>query len=513
MASSIIRKTNIQGDIWPGLPKRFQSFLFFQIHKPNEFKQRLKQFTADGHLTTAEQACEMKNKIDAAKKACEAGGVRSPLMPLPGVNIAFSSTGLHKMGKFVQASDQEAYKRDRELNKKLRKMQLRGGLFEKGMYDDLVGEGWDLPDEIRPEYKPLNVSGKNVRQIDGVLTVTSSVDSDLLQQVERVTSHFVENGIVSLPLIRNGHVRPDKEKGKEHFGFADGISQPQIIGLDDQCPPIKPPGEKEPKPSKPGMILCGHEGDTMGQPAWAKDGSFLAFRDLQQMVPEFDNWLDKNAPTAPLAQGHERPAEKLAAHLMGRWRNGTPVHESPDKDDDPELFASNNFDYEPREVHDKCPFAAHTRKMRPRADLSHDHAVILRRGIPYGPEVTSEEKATKETTKDRGLLFACYQSDIRNGFNFLTTRWASNHAFPNRKHKFVGEHGPGIDAIVGQRQEHHPERSIGLPDGKDPTEHRMKLESWVVQRGGDYFFAPSIEAITDYLTGPNDYDTVASAKL
>jgi deferrochelatase/peroxidase EfeB len=36
------------------------------------------------------------------------------------------------------------------------------------------------------------------------------------------------------------------------------------------------------------LILCGYEGDDMSQPKWAKDGSFLVFRDLQQLVPEFD---------------------------------------------------------------------------------------------------------------------------------------------------------------------------------------------------------------------------------
>jgi deferrochelatase/peroxidase EfeB len=36
------------------------------------------------------------------------------------------------------------------------------------------------------------------------------------------------------------------------------------------------------------MIICGHDGDTMDQPAWAKDGSFLVIRELQQKVPEFD---------------------------------------------------------------------------------------------------------------------------------------------------------------------------------------------------------------------------------
>lgn len=107
---------------------------------------------------------------------------------------------------------------------------------------------------------------------------------------------------------------------------------------------------------------------------------------------------------------------------MGRWKNGTPVDESPDHDGGHEVNMSNNFDYEPRDQHHKCPFAAHIRKMRPRADLSHDHAAIIRRGISYGEEVTEEEKAKQKSEKDRGLLFTCYQSDLRNGFNLLTTR-------------------------------------------------------------------------------------------
>lgn len=121
----------------------------------------------------------------------------------------------NQLGKFVQASDQEAVKRDRELNKTFRKMQLRGGLFEKGMYEDLVHEGWDIPEEIRPEFRPLDAGGKSVRQIDGVLTVTSSVDSDIVQQVKRVTNTFVKDGVVSLPLTRKGLVRPGNDKGKE----------------------------------------------------------------------------------------------------------------------------------------------------------------------------------------------------------------------------------------------------------------------------------------------------------
>jgi deferrochelatase/peroxidase EfeB len=36
------------------------------------------------------------------------------------------------------------------------------------------------------------------------------------------------------------------------------------------------------------LIICGHDGDPMGQPEWAKDGSFLVIRELQQKVPEYN---------------------------------------------------------------------------------------------------------------------------------------------------------------------------------------------------------------------------------
>jgi deferrochelatase/peroxidase EfeB len=109
---------------------------------------------------------------------------------------------------------------------------------------------------------------------------------------------------------------------------------------------------------------------------------------------------------------------------MLRSLAGTPVDESPHDDSNEDLHTSNNFDFRPVNKHDKCPFAAHIRKMRPRGDLEDDHAVIIRRGISYGGEVTPDEKRLEKSDPnlERGLLFVCYQSDIRNGFNFLTTR-------------------------------------------------------------------------------------------
>ncbi|KAE8357036.1 hypothetical protein BDV28DRAFT_144699 [Aspergillus coremiiformis] len=505
VCNPVIDIKNVQGDIWPGLPKRFETFLFFQIRKPEEFRTHLKSF-ADS-ITTAEKVIEMRKVICQEQDDADMKGRIRQLKPLPGRNIAFSSTGLEALGKFT--FDEEVVKKDRNLYKEFRKNQLRGGLYQKGMYDDLVNEGWDDPTEIRDEYKP--VGAKKKRSIDGVILVTSSLEDDLKAEVCLVKEHFGyapndgtvnEGATIDIVLTREGKTRP--MKGKEHFGFQDNLSQPQIQGLD--APTNKETDKKtnkEPKAVLPGLIFLGNEGDKMGQPEWARDGSFLVFRDLQQLVPEFDKFLEDNAHQVHATTLSPPTKEKLAAHLMGRWKNGTPVDLSPHSPSDEEIDKNNNFDYEPINVH-KCPFAAHTRKMRPRGDLNDDHAVIIRRGISYGDEVTPEEwKARKsDDTKERGLLFVCYQSDIRSGFNFLTTRWASNHHFPDRKAHLLGGHGPGIDAIVGQKLSHHPPRSICLPDGKVPTETHLSLDRWVIPRGGEYFFTPSIAALRGYLASP-----------
>lgn len=91
---------------------------------------------------------------------------------------------------------------------------------------------------------------------------------------------------------------------------------------------------------------------------------------------------------------------------------GAPVVTNPDHDNpaaaaDPDQV--NNFDYSTDPAQVACPFAAHLRKMNPRAGFPGSAAVrtrrIMRQGIPYGPEVTYDEEAGGKTKLDRGLLF------------------------------------------------------------------------------------------------------------
>ena len=119
-----------------------------------------------------------------------------------------------------------------------------------------------------------------------------------------------------------GQVRPGFESGKEHFGFADGISQPSVIGVD------KTPLPGNPQAIRPGVILFGHEGDAEARPEWAKDSSFLVFRQLDQMVPEFDRFISEHALNLPgLDFKHAR--DLLGARLVGRWKSGAYINPLP----------------------------------------------------------------------------------------------------------------------------------------------------------------------------------------
>lgn len=83
--------------------------------------------------------------------------------------------------------------------------------------------------------------------------------------------------------------------------------------------------------------------------------------------------------------------------------------------------------------------------MRPRGDVDvadnpdvENSNVILRRSITFGPEITKDEEKMQDQKKPkRGLYFMCYQADLRNGFNLLTTRMSSPILHPNKRCQLI----------------------------------------------------------------------------
>jgi len=114
----------------------------------------------------------------------------------------------------------------------------------------------------------------------------------------------------------------------------------------------------------------------------------------------------------------------------------------------------------------------------------------MRAGLPYGPEVSAKEAETNTTTIERGLAFVAYQSNLATGFHFLQQTWASNPKFVPGKTSGP----PGFDPIIGANQG-QPRNTTGL-DPNNPTGNTTFITDFVVSRGGEYFFSPSISAIS-----------------
>ena len=205
------------------------------------------------------------------------------------------------------------------------------------------------------------------------------------------------------------------------FGFNDGISQPGVEGYTTE--PYK--GQRV---VDAGVILLGNGKDTRTSKL-ATDGSFLVFRKLNQLVPEFNSFLFRNGTGLGGLQSPAEGAKFLGARLFGRWQSGAPTDITPFKDDPKlanDIDRRNNFQFTflyPDDQIDqaRCPFAAHIRKSYPRGDLEKDgrnvdENRIIRHGCPFGPEVAREEDREGRTYHERGLAFACYQSNIDKGF-------------------------------------------------------------------------------------------------
>ncbi|KAF9019286.1 Dyp-type peroxidase [Hymenopellis radicata] len=459
---------NIQGDILSGLPKKTETYVFFQITLVDAFRRQLQHLLP--LIKSTADVVQDRGAIERSKRSTPAGQ-KPKLLTLTGVNISFSRFGLDKLG-FTDADN------------------LNDDAFKKGQFSDAATLGDpDSGADWEPAFKDkldamIHVAGDSHVSVDVVLVEVRAILGLTIHEV----THIV------------GDVRPGDQDGHEHFGFLDGISNPSIEGFDPVIP--------GPHQIKPGFLLLGEDGDSRatGRPEWSVDGSFLVFRYLFQRVPEFDDFLEKNpviAPNLPPKDG----SELRGARLVGRWKSGAPIDLAPLQDDPvlaQDVNRRNDFSYEGQLTdQSRCPFAAHVRKTFPRDDLekltptspSIDNRRIMRRGIQFGPEVTEDEHNSHTTKHGRGLLFVCYSSSITDGFQFIQQSWTNDPSFPPGAAQAVPPVEPGFDAIIGQAEE----GTIRSLSGTDPNNLDQDLQlpatGFVVPHGGEYFFTPSISAL------------------
>ena len=284
------------------------------------------------------------------------------------------------------------------------------------------------------------------------------------------------------------------ERGSiEHFGFADGISQPWIESVHRADDLDRRGGGKLGRRGRWEQLAVGEF--VLGQLDESQDvfpipdpvsvfagGSFVVIRKLEQDVRAFRGAVED------LAERFEVSTTSIEERLVGRTRDGAPLAALPD--DEP--VRSNAFTYglDPEGFH--CPLGAHVRRANPRDALGFDaipsnRRRMIRRSMPYGPVYDPADPMSDD--RPRGLMFVAVVTRLADQFEFVQRHWINDgDAFGlGRAPDVIAATWDDMHAIDGGRTAviNDARRPIVWPD----------VPVVVRTRGGDYFFAPSIAGL------------------
>jgi len=524
----VLDAADIQGNSLAGFKNDHQMFLFAVIDDVTAAKTWLKQLVP--RIATLARVAPHNRNFKLLKQA---EGRDPEGLNATWVNIAFSAPGLVKLRS---ASEIQGFSTS----------------FVNGLHVSSPSLGDPTSPAADGNPKQWKVGGP--QNVADVMVILAADDPNDLEKItaDIKISMFSPPGGTSAAFRavfeQRCAVRPDLP-GHEHFGFKDGISQPAPRGrfadVADSflsarvIDPHDPRSAAFAEPGQPlvwaGQFVLGYQRQdshsalnplpaTVSTPPWAKNGSYVVVRRLNQDVPVFWKSLSQLAGEAKFGG---LPAEHLGALLVGRWTSGAPIMRSPAADDSSlalDDFANNNFEFKeattpapiiptmkyggdhfPTASGDLlgmiCPHAAHIRKANPR-DLPTDTGgqndtltrLILRRGIPFGSPVGNPLAPTPvELATERGLMFVCYQTSIKNQFEFLLNHWANVDVQPQ---------SGGMDPLLGQRfDETGTNRRVVLVPAPDGSLQQAEIDAtWITPTGGGYFFSPSISAMRNELS-------------
>ncbi|MEU4768254.1 Dyp-type peroxidase [Actinosynnema sp. NPDC023794] len=273
--------------------------------------------------------------------------------------------------------------------------------------------------------------GRADQRVHAVVTVASDDPDRLAETARNLDVLDTLLGVATVHEQRAATL-PGDRRGREHFGYRHGISQPGVRGFHHEDP--ERPGHRA---GRPGTLLVNAGEFVFGHPAesprphaaaWLTDGSIQVVRRLTQDV---EGWREA-------VERHGRGPE-----LIGRHPDGRPLATS---------LGHNDFDYSDDPVGTATPCPAHIRKTNPRS-FAHrtprEHR-ILRRGIPFGPAETGRAEPgpggiVPADDGERGLVFVAHCTSLAEQFEYVQRTWARNPDFA------PGERGAptGVDAVIG----------------------------------------------------------------
>ncbi|GAC1401546.1 MAG: Dyp-type peroxidase [Ktedonobacteraceae bacterium] len=487
--------TEIQGDILAGFIKDHRVYLFYSFPDQASGRAWLKELIP--FIAKTKDVADFNARFSAARAANH--GVDPPNIKATWVNISLTFSGLTTLfNTHSQAtSDITAL-----FPNFAQGPAADGSAFNNGDKDfNNLNDPNNLSD-------PKNWKFGSDNRIHAMLNIQSDDPNALTAKVQEQQA-LANKHRVKQVFEQEGETLPQPLTGHEHFGFKDGISQPGVAGFD-------PPDPHDPKPDP--QALLGHVlgspgteiiaagefilGETVEQDPtfpppdfsnptfpqhpfaglnWMQNGSFQVVRRLNQNVAGFWDGIASAVPS-----DGSMNADMLGAKVVGRWKSGTPIDLSPDKDNKLTDDALNNFNFANDDQGLRCPRFAHIRKVYPRDhDFVGNRAKrIIRRGIPFGAPFA------QNTNAERGLFFVAYMANVEGQFEFLMGTWVNRPDFP-----FDVPQGP--DVIIGSEFGEGP--CTIQRQGKPPLQ--LTFKRFVNTTGTLYAFAPSITALTKLANG------------
>ena len=406
------------------------------------------------------------------------------------LHIAFTAEGLKKIG----LTEAELSRFSREFVE---------GMADKNRSSFLGDTGTSSPENWK--------WGKPDNPVDILFLLFAENTSILEQEYTKISKDL--SGIIIMERLNTYTF----DSPLEHFGFADGISQPFIEGLSQKGPPentvaagefiLGYKNEYGKKTTSPSInMVRDHKKllDTREEDPetvdLGKNGSYLVFRDLKQDVKLFWSFVNEMSIEIYGSSDHEKRFF-IAAKMVGRWPSGAPMTLCPEKDDI-DQSSKNDFLYREEDLYGKgCPFGAHVRRANPRDSLegSKEESIkvsnrhrVLRRGRPYGAPISRsldideilQVEMTNPDKEDCGLHFISLNADIARQFEFVQHSWIINP-------KFAGQYNDS-DPVMGNHDGDNGTFTIQT----EPVRIRLtKIPRFVEVRGGAYFFLPGLRAL------------------
>ncbi|MGZ8307772.1 MAG: Dyp-type peroxidase [Allosphingosinicella sp.] len=282
---------------------------------------------------------------------------------------------------------------------------------------------------------------------------------------------------------------PAGKGARIHFGYVDGLSSSKIAWAE------------APSPERPvdfRSVVIGHYDDRFPcaparDPAATvlRDSSYLVFRWIYQDVATFERFLTAKGPPLFPKLPPAEARELLAAKIMGRWRDGTPLCVSPDAPAPDRC--EEGFVYAEDLQGLACPVSSHVRVMNPRDQTLSGMAVttgvpqIVRRGMPYGPELKGE----KDDGLDRGILGIFVCASIREQFMRLAA-WGQRNNFSDS----FPAHGRDQDALIGNRAVSGATREFRIPKGPAGGGTVTGLPDFIRTKATQYLLMPSGQTLS-----------------